>query len=77
MSGKITNVPSPVVGQMPVKEALKANVSVANERSNEYIIDRLAQYGWQCDADKSQALRDAATNCYWFDNTIMVFTHGH
>ncbi len=36
MSGKITNVPSPVVGQMPVKEALKANVSVANERSNEY-----------------------------------------
>jgi len=36
MSGKITNVPSPVVGQMPVKEALKANVSVANQRSNEY-----------------------------------------
>jgi hypothetical protein len=29
-------VATPVVGQMPVKEALKANVSVANERSNEY-----------------------------------------
>jgi hypothetical protein len=29
-------VASPVVGQMPVKEALKKNVSVANERSNEY-----------------------------------------
>jgi hypothetical protein len=27
---------APVVGQMPVKEALKKNVSVANERSNEY-----------------------------------------
>lgn len=36
MSGKITTVATPVVGQMPVKEALKANVSVANERSNEY-----------------------------------------
>lgn len=29
-------VATPVVGTMPVKEALKANVSVANERSNEY-----------------------------------------
>ena len=29
-------VASPVVGQMPVKEALKKNVSIANERSNEY-----------------------------------------
>jgi hypothetical protein len=36
MSGKITTVKSPVVGQMPVREALKANVSVANERTNEY-----------------------------------------
>ena len=27
---------APVVGQMPVKEALKKNVSVAHERSNEY-----------------------------------------
>jgi len=29
-------VAAPVVGQMPVKEALKKNVSVANERTNEY-----------------------------------------
>jgi hypothetical protein len=29
-------VASPVVGQMPVKEALKENVSVANQRSDEY-----------------------------------------
>ena len=29
-------VATPVVGQMPVKEALKENVSVANQRSNEY-----------------------------------------
>jgi hypothetical protein len=29
-------VASPVVGQMPVKEALKKNVSIVNERSNEY-----------------------------------------
>ena len=31
-----TKVATPVVGQMPVKEALKTNVSVANERTNEY-----------------------------------------
>ncbi len=31
-----TKVATPVVGQMPVKEALKANVSIANERTNEY-----------------------------------------
>lgn len=31
-----TTVATPVVGQMPVKEALKKNVSIANERSNEY-----------------------------------------
>ena len=30
-----TKVAAPVVGQMPVKEALKKNVSVANDRSNE------------------------------------------
>jgi hypothetical protein len=29
-------VPTVVVGEMPVKEALKANTSVANERSNPY-----------------------------------------
>jgi hypothetical protein len=29
-------IPSVVVGEMPVKEALKANTSVANERSNPY-----------------------------------------
>lgn len=29
-------VAAPVVGQMPVKESLKKNVSVAHERSNEY-----------------------------------------
>ena len=29
-------VASPVVGEMPVKEALRQNVSVANQRSNEY-----------------------------------------
>jgi len=28
--------PAVVVGQMPVKEALKANMSIANERSNPY-----------------------------------------
>jgi hypothetical protein len=28
--------PTVVVGQMPVKEALKANMSIANERSNPY-----------------------------------------
>lgn len=31
-----TTVATPVVGVMPVKEALKANISVANQRSNEY-----------------------------------------
>jgi hypothetical protein len=36
MSGKITTVKSPVVGQMPVKEALKQNQSLANHRSNPY-----------------------------------------
>jgi hypothetical protein len=36
MSGKITKVKTPVVGQMPVKEALKANLTSANQRSNEY-----------------------------------------
>jgi len=29
-------VPTVVVGEMPVKEALKANMGVANERSNPY-----------------------------------------
>ena len=29
-------VPSVIVGEMPVKEALKANMSIANERSNPY-----------------------------------------
>jgi hypothetical protein len=33
---KAKTVATPVVGTMPVKEALKKNVSVANERSNEY-----------------------------------------
>ena len=28
--------PTVVVGQMPVKQALKANMSLANERSNPY-----------------------------------------
>ena len=31
-----TKVASPVVGEMPVKDALKANISVANQRSNPY-----------------------------------------
>lgn len=35
-TSKIKNVATPVVGQMPVKEALKANMSVANQRSNPY-----------------------------------------
>ena len=29
-------VPNVVVGEMPVKQALKANMGVANERSNPY-----------------------------------------
>jgi hypothetical protein len=29
-------VPTVVVGEMPVKQALKANMGVANERSNPY-----------------------------------------
>ena len=33
---KAKTVATPVVGTMPVKEALKKNVSVANERTNEY-----------------------------------------
>ena len=28
--------PTVIVGEMPVKEALKANMSIANERSNPY-----------------------------------------
>ena len=31
-----SKVATPVVGVTPVKEALKANMSVANQRSNEY-----------------------------------------
>ena len=31
-----TKKPPVVVGEMPVKEALKANMSIANERSNPY-----------------------------------------
>ena len=31
-----TKKPTVVVGEMPVKEALKANMSLANERSNPY-----------------------------------------
>lgn len=29
-------VPTVIVGEMPVKEALRANMSLANERSNPY-----------------------------------------
>lgn len=35
-ASKTKKVSTPVVGTMPVKEALRANQSLANERSNAY-----------------------------------------
>ena len=55
----------------------QGGVGHVNEKTNEYIIGRMAESGWQHDAQKSQALRNAASNCYWFDDTVMVFTHGN
>jgi len=55
----------------------QGGVGHVNEKTNEYIISRMAESGWQHDAEKSQTLRNAASVCYWFDDTVMVFTHGN
>lgn len=55
----------------------QGGVGHVNEHSNEYVIGRLADCGWKHDAQLSQELRDAASTCYWFDDTVMVFTYGN
>ncbi len=44
-----------------------------NERNNDYIRERFAEMGYSSDPLLEQRLRNSASNCWWFRDTIMVF----
>lgn len=44
-----------------------------NEREKAYIISKMTMRGWAINTHASLHLRKFAGNCWWFQNTIMVF----
>ena len=44
-----------------------------NCRSNRYIINKMSELGFALNVDRTNYLRNAVTNCYWFADTLMVF----
>jgi hypothetical protein len=44
-----------------------------NCQSNEYIIKKIEAKGFRYNKGESLYLRDHASNCSWFENTLMVF----
>ncbi len=44
-----------------------------NCQNNDYIKSKICKLGYINDIESENKLRNAASRCYWFKNTIMVF----
>jgi len=51
----------------------QGGTSHVNNRNNSYIRDRIVSNGYNSDFEAEKMLREAATDGYWFKDTIMVF----